>query len=206
MSNSFDFEKFKAQAIEKLKAGAPLSDKDGVLAPLLENLLNSALEGEIDSNLDGVKRKKGNRHNGHMSKQVQTSMGEITINTPRNCDGAFDPKVMRKREKILADRIIGLYAICNRISAETINNITDRVLPEKQNRRVQDIFIACVDGPKGFPDAIASVFSQTTVLLCIGTPDTQLFQLCCQQEPEGVHAEPETRISGGQQRCRRKGT
>ena len=167
MSNSFDFEEFKAQAIEKLKAGVPLSDKYGVLAPLLENLLNSALEGEMDSHLDGVKRKKGNRRNGHMSKQVQTSMGEITINTHRNRDGAFEPKVMCKREKILADRIIGLYAIGNRISAETINNITDRVLPEIQNRRVLDILIACVDGPKGFPDAIASVFSQTTVIASV---------------------------------------
>ena len=117
MSNSFDFEEFKAQAIEKLKAGVPLSGKDGVLAPLLENLLNSALEGELDSHLDGVEREMGNRRNGHMSKQVQTSMGEITINTPRDRDGTFDPQVVRKREKILADsladRIIGLYAIGN---------------------------------------------------------------------------------------------
>ena len=43
MSNSFDFEQFKANAIEQLKAGVPLSGKDGVLAPLLENLLNSAV-------------------------------------------------------------------------------------------------------------------------------------------------------------------
>ena len=272
MSNSFDFEDFKAQAIEKLKVGVPLSGKDGVLAPLLENLLNSALEGEMDSHLDGVERELGNRRNGHMSKQVQTSMGEITINTPRDRDGTFDPQVVRKREKILADsladRIIGLYAIGNstreisdileeqfgnRISAETISSITDRVLPEiqswknrpldrvypivwldavhykvmdeknrpvtraiynvlaltcegrkellgmyiskseganfwlgvltdLQNRGVQDILIACVDGLKGFPDAIASVFvdglkgfpdaiasvfPQTTVQLCI---------------------------------------
>lgn len=74
MSNSFDFEEFKAQTIEKLKAGVPLSGKDGVLAPLLENLLNSALEGEMDSHLDEVEREMGNRRNGHMSKQVQTSM------------------------------------------------------------------------------------------------------------------------------------
>lgn len=47
MSNSFDFEEIKAQAIEKLKAGVSLSGKDGVLAPLLENLLNSALEEEM---------------------------------------------------------------------------------------------------------------------------------------------------------------
>lgn len=105
MSNSFDFEEFKAQAIEKLKAGVPLSGKDGVLAPLLENLLNSALEGELDSHLDEVEREMGNRRNGHMSKQVQTSMGEITINTPRDRDGTFDPQVVRKREKILADSL-----------------------------------------------------------------------------------------------------
>ena len=40
-------------------------------------------------------------------------MGEVTINTPRDRDGTFDPQVVRKREKLLADRIIGLYAIVN---------------------------------------------------------------------------------------------
>ena len=269
MSERFDYEQFKAHAIEQLKAGVPLSGKDGILAPLLENgkdgilapllenLLNSALEGEMDSHLDGGEREFGNRRNGHMSKQVQTSMGEITINTPRDRDGTFDPQVVRKRAKILADsladRIIGLYAIGNstreisdileeqfgnRISAETISSITDRVLPEiqswksralesvypivwldavhykvmdeknrpvtraiynvlalnsegrkellgmyiskseganfwlsvltdLQSRGVRDILIACVDGLKGFPDAIASVFPETTVQLCI---------------------------------------
>ncbi len=257
MSKTFDFEEFKATAIEQLKAGVPLSGKDGVLAPLLENLLNSALEGEMDSHLNDEEREMGNRRNGHMSKQVQTSLGEITINTPRDRDATFDPQIVRKREKILADsladRIIGLYAIGtstreisdvleeqfgNRISADTISSITDRVLPEiqswksrpldsiypivwldaihykvmdeknrpvsraiynvlglttegrkellgmyiskseganfwlgvltdLQNRGVKDILIACVDGLKGFPDAIASVFPETTVQLCI---------------------------------------
>ena len=32
MSNSFDFDQFKTQAIEQLNAGVPLSGKDGVLA------------------------------------------------------------------------------------------------------------------------------------------------------------------------------
>lgn len=36
-----------------------------------------------------------------------------------------------------------------------------------QNRGVHDILIVCVDGLKGFPDAIASVFPQTTVQLCV---------------------------------------
>ncbi len=87
-----------------------------------------------------------------MSKKVQTCIGEVTINTPRDRDGTFDPQVVKKREKILADsladRIIGLYAIGkstreisdmleeqfgNRISAETISSIIDRVLPEIQS-------------------------------------------------------------------------
>ena len=291
MSNSFDFEEFKAQAIEKLKAEVPLSGKDGVLAPLLENLLNSALEGEMDSHLEGSERKFGNRRNGHMSKQVQTSMSEVTINTPLDRDGTFDPQVVRKREKILADsladRIIGLYAIGNstreisdilekqfgnRISAETISSITDRVLPEiqswknrpldrvypivwlgcgalqgngreepsnnvlaltcegrkwllgmyiskseganfwlgvltdLQNRGVQDILIACVDGLKGLSRCDSKCLSSDYSPALHRTPDTQLCQVCFQQEPERVHAGPETRISGGQQRCRRKGT
>jgi len=36
-----------------------------------------------------------------------------------------------------------------------------------QNRGVKDIFIACVDGLTGFPEAIEAVFPQTTVQLCI---------------------------------------
>jgi len=41
------------------------------------------------------------------------------------------------------------------------------VLTELQNRGVKDILIACVDGLKGFPDAIQAVYPQTQVQLCI---------------------------------------
>ena len=41
------------------------------------------------------------------------------------------------------------------------------VLTELQNRGVNDILIACVDGLKGFPDAIQTVFPQTQIQLCI---------------------------------------
>jgi len=42
-----------------------------------------------------------------------------------------------------------------------------QVVTELKNRGVTDIFIACVDGLKGFPEAIESVFPQTDVQLCI---------------------------------------
>jgi putative transposase len=41
------------------------------------------------------------------------------------------------------------------------------VLTELQNRGVRDIFIACVDGLTGFPEAIEAVFPKTRVQLCI---------------------------------------
>jgi putative transposase len=42
-----------------------------------------------------------------------------------------------------------------------------QVVTELRNRGVQDIFIACVDGLKGFPEAIEAVFPKATVQLCI---------------------------------------
>jgi len=42
-----------------------------------------------------------------------------------------------------------------------------QVITELKNRGVRDIFIACVDGLKGFPEAIEAVFPKTQVQLCI---------------------------------------
>lgn len=41
------------------------------------------------------------------------------------------------------------------------------VLTKLRNRGVEDILIACVDGLKGFPEAIGSEYPQTLVQLCI---------------------------------------
>ncbi len=42
-----------------------------------------------------------------------------------------------------------------------------QVVNELKNRGVEDIFIACMDGLKGFPDAVNAVFPQTRIQLCI---------------------------------------
>ncbi len=42
-----------------------------------------------------------------------------------------------------------------------------QVVTELKNRGVQDIFIACVDGLKGFPEAIETIYPKTDVQLCI---------------------------------------
>lgn len=257
MENEIDFKQLQADVILQLRSGKPLLGKDGALAPLFENILNAALEGEMDAHLTEDERSCGNRRNGKMQKQVQTGLGEVTVSTPRDRNSSFDPQFIKKRETILAegvaDRIIGLYALGNstreisdwmeenlgnRVSADTISSITDRVLPEikawksrslervypivwmdaihykvmdergcavsraiynvlginseghkdllgmyisqseganfwlgvltdLQNRGVDDILIACVDGLRGFPEAIQSVYPQTTIQLCV---------------------------------------
>ena len=42
-----------------------------------------------------------------------------------------------------------------------------QVVTELKNRGIKDIFVACVDGLKGFPEAIETVFPETQVQLCI---------------------------------------
>lgn len=58
--------------------------------------------------------------------------------------------------------LLGVY-----ISKNEGANFWLNVLTDLQNRGVHDILIACVDGLKGFPDAIQSVFPDTIVQLCI---------------------------------------
>jgi transposase-like protein len=41
------------------------------------------------------------------------------------------------------------------------------VLTELQNRGLEDILIASIDGLSGFPEAIASIFPKTEIQLCI---------------------------------------
>ena len=158
MNSSMDFNELGAQVLEELKAGKPLFGKDGALAPLLENIINAALEGEMDAHLTEESRQAGNRRNGKMQKQVQTPVGEVTVSTPRDRDSSFDPQFIKKRETMLAEgmaeKIISMYALGTstraisdwmeenlscRVSAETISSITDRVLPEIKSWRSRSL-------------------------------------------------------------------
>lgn len=67
------------KAAQQLRSGEALFGKDGALAPMLERILNAALEGEMDAHLNSVDRSSGNRRNDKMSKTVQTKYGEVTV-------------------------------------------------------------------------------------------------------------------------------
>ena len=53
------------------------------------------------------------------------------------------------------------------------------ILTELQNRGLKDILIACVDGLKGFSDAIQAVYPQTHIQLCIVPMVRHSMKLVC---------------------------
>jgi transposase-like protein len=159
---SFDYEEAKQKLKEQFRSGKSLFGKGGAFAPLLEEMLNSMLEGELDAHLDEEERRSGNRKNGKGSKLLKTSAGRIEINPPRDRLGSFEPEIIRKRETIMADnleeKIIGLYSLGTSlrdisahiketydtdISATTLSSITDRIIPvvrEWQQRPLEELY------------------------------------------------------------------
>jgi transposase-like protein len=143
----FDFKKFESDAIEQLRSGKKLEGKDGILAPLIKQLVEASLNGEMNAHLSEAKRV--NRRNGKAGKQVKTSFGSVEINTPRDRLGSFEPQLLAKRQTTLGEaldhKIISLYGrgmsysdICKHleelygltVSPATLSAITDSVIEE----------------------------------------------------------------------------
>ncbi len=158
----FDYELAKQKVKEQLRSGHSLFGKEGAFAPLLQQMLNSILEGELESHLDEEERSSGNRKNGKGTKLLKTSSGTIEVTTPRDRSGSFEPEMVKKRETIMAqsleDKIIGLYSLGTslrdisahiketydtEISATTLSSITDKVIPivkEWQQRPLEELY------------------------------------------------------------------
>ena len=84
MKEEFSFEEITNKVLEQLKSGNLLLGKDVAFAPLLESILNAALEGEMDVHMDEKERSHDNRRNGYTPKQEQTSPGEVTVQCATN--------------------------------------------------------------------------------------------------------------------------
>jgi putative transposase len=172
--NSTDRE-LVARLVDQARAeGVELVGENGLLGRLTKLVLESALEGEITDHLGYDKHERsgneaGNTRNGSRSKTVVTDIGPVEINVPRDRDGSFEPKIVRKRQRRLSgvdEMVISLAAkglTTGEISAhlaevygadvskQTISTITDKVLDgmtEWQNRPLDPVY------PVIFIDAI----------------------------------------------------
>jgi putative transposase len=258
-------DKLPDELVDELLAGAQSEEEivgpGGVLSQLTKRLVERAMEVELTDHLGYESHKEppggaGNTRNGaSRPKTLQTEHGPVKIRAPRDRDGSFEPRIVRKRqrrfegfdEKILAlysrgmsvrdvqAHLAEIYGV--EVSHGLISQVTDavmddarewqtrplddvypllfldafvvkireggsvqrkacylalgvgidgqrevlgmwfqategakfwmQVLTDLKQRGVQDILICCVDGLKGFPEAIEAVFPQTTVQTCI---------------------------------------
>lgn len=109
---NFDYTAFRQQAIQQMLAGnKDLTGKDGLLAPLLKDLLDAALSAEMQAH---VEQSRPNRRNGSKAKQVKTPHGPVSVQMPRDRDSSLEPKLIGKRQTTLGEgldnRIRSLYS------------------------------------------------------------------------------------------------
>lgn len=144
----------KQMVIQAKDAGVALTGPDGLLKALTKTVVETALDEELSEHLGYDKhapegRNRSNSRNGTRTKTVLTdNCGPVEITVPRDRDGSFEPKLVKKRQRRLSDldeMVLSLYAkglttgeICAHleqvygasVSKDTISRITDRVLEE----------------------------------------------------------------------------
>jgi putative transposase len=141
-----------AQAREQ---GLELTGPDGLLKRFTKNVLETALNEEMTEHLGHEPnrvdsgRESSNIRNGTRTKTViSDAAGEVEIAVPRDREGTFEPKIVRKRQRRLGDVdeiVLSLYAkgmTTGEISAhfseiygasvskDTVSRITDKVIAE----------------------------------------------------------------------------
>lgn len=142
---------------------------------VIQKLLNAEMDEFLGYDKSSHQNKETeNRRNGYTSKakKVKTDYGEITICPPRDRNGEFEPKIVKKRQKVLEgfdDIAIAMYAkgmslkdISDMIkqiykvdlSVETISNLTSAVSEEVikwQNRPLENfypfVYVDCLYAP-----------------------------------------------------------
>ena len=253
--NKTELEAFAKEAAKGIKTPKDLNEFSQMLKKIT---VEAALNAEMEEHLGYEKHAQSvikNSRNGKTSKRIKTEDGEFILETPRDRDGSFEPKLIKKHQSrftSMDEKILWLYAqgmstreitqafdewygadisptLISRVTNSVIDQVVEwqsrpldsiypiiyldclvvkirqdkriinksiflalginidgekellgiwiaenesakfwlNVLTELQNRGVEDILIACVDGLKGFPDAINSVFPQTHIQLCI---------------------------------------
>ena len=158
------------ELLDALLAGAStaaeIAGPDGVLAHLTRRLLNRALDAELTAHLgyepgQAPAGGAGNSRNGRPPKTVITDQGPVTIRSPRDRNGTFEPQIVRKRQTRWVgfdEKLISLYArgmtvreiqghlaeiYGTEISPDLISKITDAVIEDAkawQNRPLERVY------------------------------------------------------------------
>ena len=85
------------------------------IAEFMENGLEAELDDELGySKYDYKNKDTDNSRNGHSSKTLRTSFGDVEVSIPRDRKGEFEPKVLKKNQTSISqdieEKILSMYA------------------------------------------------------------------------------------------------
>jgi putative transposase len=162
--------KLPDEVVDELLAGARTEEEivgpGGLLSQLTKRLVERALEVELTDHVGYEPHQEppggaGNTRNGSTPKTLITEHGRVGIDAPRDRDGSFAPKIVRKRqrrfegfdEKILAlysrglstrdieAHIAEIYGV--HVGRDLISRVTDAVMDDArawQQRPLDDVY------------------------------------------------------------------
>ena len=133
------------------------------IAEFIEDGLDAELSEELGYGMYDYKNKNTeNSRNGHSSKTLRTSFGEVDISVPRDRKGEFEPQLLKKNQTSISqdveEKILSMYAkgmttgdigahirdiYGLEVSDTTVSRITDKILPvakEWQQRPLEKIY------------------------------------------------------------------
>src|SRR5256885_9214549 len=92
--------------------------ENGLLKQLTKAVLERAMQAELTDHLgyekhDPVGYKSGNSRNGKTKKKLKGDFGEIDLETPRDRNGTFEPKIVEKHQTRFTgfdDKILSMYS------------------------------------------------------------------------------------------------
>ena len=133
------------------------------IAEFMENGLDAELDDELGySRYDYKSMNTDNSRNGHSSKTLRTSFGDVEVSVPRDRQGEFEPQLLKKNQTSISqdieEKILSMYAkgmttsdieihirdiYGVEVSDTTVSRITDKILPiakEWQQRPLESIY------------------------------------------------------------------
>lgn len=96
-----------------------MDDIQDLFKETIAEFMEDGLEAELDEELgysryDYRNKETDNSRNGHSSKRLRTSFGEVDVSVPRDRKGEFEPQVLKKNQTSISqdieEKILSMYA------------------------------------------------------------------------------------------------
>ena len=157
----------KIRELLELSGVSSMTDIQELFKETIAEFMEDGLEAELSealgySKYDYKHKETENSRNGHSSKKLRTSYGEVDVSIPRDRKGEFEPQLLKKNQTSISqdieEKILSMYAkgmstgdieahirdiYGLAVSDTTVSRITDKVLPvarEWQQRPLESIY------------------------------------------------------------------